>query len=188
MELSKRYGIYLYKKEHQELNVLKDMLQLLKTHNIQKNISFAYVEAQTSLISNLSLWENLQIVTGGNSWRDTLKQLHADWMPLINLIKNPEMKAEDAQPWERFIISLLKGLASSCKTLLIDFNEDLIPFLMIQNLKKTFVKITEHKNIYLASASHSLWLDCAHSIITRQQFKFHVEVLDPEGIKRHWVA
>ena len=188
MDSNKLYGITIYGKEKKDLNVLKDMLQLLRTHNKLKSVSFAYVEAQTSLIPHLSLWENLQIVTGSQSWKESYHVMDKEGVALMNLIKNPHLLAQEAEPWERFLISLLKGLSTPCKTLLIDFNEDLMPAFMIQNLKKTFLKITEQKSIYLASASTSLWFDCAHSLVTRNKFEFDVETFDQDNIKRHWAA
>lgn len=188
MEGSKPYGLYIYRKERKDLNVLKDLLQFVRSHNTQKTVSFAYIEAETSLIPNLSLWENLQLINGENSWKDLCQNIDKQWMPLVNLIQNPHIQTSEAKSWEKFLVSLLKGLLAPGKVLLIDFNEDLFPPLIVQNLKKNLIKINEYKTIYLASASTSLWLDCAHSIVTRNQFEFEIESLDQESIKRHWAA
>jgi len=188
MEQQTPYGLFIYNKDKKDQNVLKDLLQLVRTHHVRKFVTFAYVEAHTSLIPHLSLWENLQIVIGGETWKDTCKSIDAEWMPLINLIKNPHLSTEKAAAWEKFIISLVKGLVTPSKTLLIDFNEDLMSPLMIQNFKKVFLKACEQKTIYLATASTSLWLDCAYCLVTRNNFEFEMEMFDAASIKRHWAA
>jgi hypothetical protein len=42
------------------------------------------------------------------------------------------------------------------------------------------------KRVYLASANTPVWLDCAHSIVKRIEYKFEVEPLDPVIIKTHF--
>jgi hypothetical protein len=188
MDQMKSWGIAIYTKEKKDQQVLKDLLQLLRSQSPSKSVSFAYIEAEGSLLPNLSLWENLQIVTGGTTWREFSMSVSEEWRPLVQLIKNPDQLSTNSLPWEKFTISLLKGLLVSNQSLLIDMNEELLPPLMIQNFKKIFLKATDHRQIYLASAQTAVWLDCAHSVVSRKSYEFIVEKLDADRIKRHWVA
>ena len=188
MDQIKSWGIAIYKKDRKEQQVLKDLLQLLRSQSPKKSVSFAYIEAEGSLLPNLTLWENLQIATGGTCWNEFSRHVGEDWKPLIQLIKNPDQLTLDSLPWEKFTVSLLKGLLAINQSLLIDMNEELIPPLMIQNFKKIFLKATDHRQIILASAQSAIWLDCAHSLVSRKSYEFITEKLDSDGIKRHWVA
>jgi ABC-type branched-subunit amino acid transport system ATPase component len=188
MDQMKPWGIAIYTKEKKDQQVLKDLLQLLRSHSPSKSVSFAYVEAEGSLLPNLSLWENLQIATGGTSWREFSQSVDEEWKPLIQLIRNPDQLTLNSMPWEKFTISLLKGLLVSNQNLLIDMNEELLPPLMIQNFKKIFLKATDSRQIFLASAQTAVWLDCAHCIVGRKGYEFVTEKLDSDRIKRHWVA
>jgi ABC-type branched-subunit amino acid transport system ATPase component len=188
MDLTKPFGIQLYQKERKDYHVLKDLLQLLKSQTKGKNVSFAYVEANTSLIPDLTLWENLQIVTGGTSWEEAEATLKPEYAALFRLIRNPDTMSQEVEAWERFCLSLLKGILSPAHSLLVDMDEDLFSPLMVQNFKKTFLSLASERKIYLASATSALWLDCAHSIVTRSNFEFVTEELDQELLKRHWVA
>jgi ABC-type branched-subunit amino acid transport system ATPase component len=188
MDLVKPWGLAIYQKDHKEQQVLKDLLQLLRSQSPKSCVSFAYVEANSSLLPNLSLWENLQIATGGNSWNEFSQTVPQEWHSLLNLIRNPDRLTSEAEVWEKFTIGLLKGLLVSNQHLLIDMNEELLTPLMIQNFKKVFLKATDQRQIILASAHTAVWLDCAHSIVTRSRYEFITETLDSESIKRHWAA
>jgi ABC-type branched-subunit amino acid transport system ATPase component len=188
MDLVKPFGLQLYHKDRKDLQVLKDLLQLLKSHSKGKIVSFAYIEAQTSLIPTLTLWENLQLVTGGKSWKEFEATAIPDCAALFRLLKNPDTLAQSAEAWEKFCISLLKGILSPGKNLLVDMNEDLFSPLLVQNFKKTFLSLASERNIYLASATSGLWLDCAHSIVVKNQYEFCIEELNQDLLKRHWVA
>jgi hypothetical protein len=188
MDQMKPWGIAIYKKDRRDQQVLKDLLQLLRSHSPSKAVSFAYIEAEASLLPNISLWENLQIATGGTSWREFSQSVADEWKPLIQLIRNPDQLTLESLPWEKFTISLLKGLLVTNQNLLIDINEELLPPLMIQNFKKIFLKATDSRQIFLASAQTAIWLDCAHSVVSRKSYEFIIEKLDADRIKRHWVA
>ena len=188
MDQIKSWGIAIYKKDRKDQQVLKDLLQLLRSQSPSKSVSFAYIEAEGSLLPNISLWENLQIATGGTSWREFSQHVSEEWKPLLQLIRNPDQRTQDSMPWEKFTVSLLKGLLVSNQNLLIDMNEELLPPLMIQNFKKIFLQATDQRKIILASAQSAIWLDCAHSIVSRKSYEFITEELDSDGIKRHWVA
>lgn len=187
MDTINPFGLYLYQKERKDLQVLKDLLQLLKTNSNGRVSAFAYVEAENSLLPHLSLWENLQLVVGHSSWKEYAQTVKPELNPLLRLILNPDLAAKEAQIWEKFTISLLKGLMGQGH-LLIDMNEDLLSPLIIQNFKQTILAAAGDRHIYLATATSGLWLDCAHSIVTRKNYDFVTQKLDQALIKRHWVA
>lgn len=186
--MSSPFGLSLFTKDNQEAKVLKELLQFLKTTSRVTGHSFSYIEAETSLHPQLSLWENIQVETGPTTFRDFQQSLKPELSALLNLIQNPDLKAHDAQVWEKFLISLVKGIIAPSHNLLIDLNEDLLSPLLIQQFKKCILEATTHKQVLLASSHSSLWLDCAHTIVTRNGFKFETKVLDSEKIKKHWVA
>ena len=189
MDISKRYGLCLYQKEKKDSLVLKDLLQLLRTQRPGKASSFAYVEAGSSLLPGLSLWENLKLEAGGSEWSDLKQFLKPEWMPLVNLLNRPEVFVDQAHAWEKFAISLLKGILGPARHLLIDMNEDLLSPFMIQIMKRACCMAADQdKEIYLASASSPLWLDCAHSLIVRRGFEFVTEELNEKELKLHWAV
>lgn len=187
MESQKPYGLCLLKKERKDLNVLKDLLQLMKTHSAKPIAGFAYVEAQTSLIPNVSLKENLQIELGFRDWREFSEALNPECRSLVRLLK-PETLTQEAQAWEKLITSFVKAILNPAQNLLVDMNEDLLSPLMLQQFKKSLLTSTSTKNIYLASANDSLWFDCAHSLVSRKSYEFVIEKLDSNLVKRHWAA
>jgi ABC-type branched-subunit amino acid transport system ATPase component len=181
-------GLYLYKKESQDRKVLKDLLRFLRTNTPGKSQSFSYIEAETSLHPNLSLWENLQIELGSPNWSEFHHALKPEWAALVNLLKRPDLKAQDATIWEKFLVSLLKGLMIPSKNLLIDMNEELLSPFLIQSFKKSMIEATKDKTVYLASANSSLWLDCAHTLVDSNEYTFNVQSLNSDHIKKHWAA
>ncbi|WP_408096240.1 hypothetical protein ACJVC5_14465 [Peredibacter sp. HCB2-198] len=188
MNSQRPFGIYLYKKETQDRKVLKDLLQLLKTNCPAKGNSFSYIEAETSLHPHLSLWDNLQIEIGPSSLKELEHTLKPEWLALLSLLKQPHQLTQDSQTWEKFMTSLLKGLMNPSQNLLIDMNEDLFSPFMLQSFKKSVMESTKDKTIYLATNHTSLWLDCAHTLVGRNGYAFDIQTLDPETVKKHWVA
>lgn len=184
----KTFGFYLYQKQGPSELVLKDLLQLLKSTCVQRSSSFAYIESQTSLMPHLTLWENVQIQISNQDWKEFVSTLSPEAAQLAKILKEPHKLSKDAEPWEKFAISLIKGLMNSTPSLLVDINEELLSPLMIQNFKKILLNESSKKKIYLASANPSLWLDSAHSLVTRKGYEFSVENLDVEQVKKHWIA
>ena len=182
------FGLSLYRKQDQNHKVLKDLLQYLKTTSRVNGHSFSYIEAETSLHPHLSLWENIQVEMGPVSFKEFQHSLNPELSSLLNLLKNTDKKTSEADVWEKFLVSLMKGIMGPSQNLLIDLNEEVIPTLMIQHFKKCILLATKKKQVYLATANSSLWLDCAHTIVTRKEFKFSIEILDSENVKKHWVA
>jgi hypothetical protein len=188
MSDDKPFGLYLYKKTSSRQTVLRDLLQFIRTVSPGQSTSFSYIEASTSLHPQLSLWENLQIETGTANWSEFTNSLNPECSALVNLLKNPLQICADAQAWERFLVSLVKGLKNSSRHLLVDMNEEFLSHLLIQNFKKNILGAVESKNVILATANTSLWLDCAHSLVEREKYKFSIIELTATDLKKHWVA
>jgi ABC-type branched-subunit amino acid transport system ATPase component len=181
-------GLYLFSKSDQNVKVLKELLQFLRSNSPGKSSSFSYIEAETSLHPHLSLWENLQIELGTRNWNEFRHTLKPEWISLVNLLKQPELQTNHAQTWEKFLVSLLKGLMMPTQNLLIDMNEDLLSPFLIQLFKKSMLEATKEKNVYLATANSSVWLECAHSIVERKDYKFEIRSLDVDPVKKSWAA
>lgn len=165
-------SIFLFKKDAEERTVLKDLLQFLKTMAPGSGNSFSYVEAQTSLLPQLSLWENLQIESGLGSWKDYQSSLTPEQLALVQLIKNPLTLSAKAQGWEKFIVSFLKAAANPSRHLLLDMNElHLSPFLL-QGLKVNILSVAQKKNLILATARPAQWEECAHTLVERNNYHF----------------
>lgn len=188
MNAPKPYGLYLFQKHSQDHKVLKELLQFLRSTAPGKSHSFSYIEAETSLHPHLSLGENLQLEVGFKNWKDFEQSLKPEWASLVKLLKDPNLTASRAETWERFIVSLLKGLMIPSQNLLVDMNEELLSPFLIQSLKKSVLQATQEKTVFLASAHSSLWLDCAHSLVNRNEYQFEVQTLDPEILKKYWAA
>lgn len=188
MNSSKPIGIYLFKKPTQDSSALKELLQFVRSSMPGKGHSFSYIEARSSLHPNLSLLENLKIEIGFNHSKEFYSTLKPEWSSLVKLLQRPDIKTSEAQCWEKFIISLLKGLMIPSKNLIIDINEDLLSPFLIMHLKNSILNSTNEKNVILASANSSLWLDCAHTLVNRHDFKFEMQKMDPVNLKKSWVA
>jgi hypothetical protein len=188
MNVKKNFGICLFEKETTEQNALRSLMQLVRTQNVGRALNFSFVEAQSSLLPDLSLWENVQLELGGLDWRDLQEGVSANWQHLMNLITDPHLKASEAQHWERFAISLLKGTAGKNSHLLIDVNEKLLSPLVLKHFRNIIMDSATQKNVLVASAHTSVWLDCAHAIVKRKSYEFETEILDLENIKKHWAA
>jgi ABC-type branched-subunit amino acid transport system ATPase component len=188
MDETKPLGLYLLQKQNQKQVVLKDLLQLLRTTSPGKSTNFSYIEAQSSLLPDLTLWENLKLEVSSSSWNEMLKTLETPLLTVANLIVNYQLPAGNAQVWEKFLLSLLKGLMSSSPNLLVDMNEDVLDPFVLQNCKRILFHFADQKQIYLASANTSLWLDSAHCLVTRSHYQFKFEKLEQNLIKRRSVA
>lgn len=186
MEANKPFGLYVYHKDPKNFHVLKDLLQLMKVSAIRKNAQFFYVEDQNSLLPQLSLCENMQLVGPFESWKDFVATLNPEHRSLVNLIKQPHLPAHAAQPWECFLISLLKAMVTPSENLLINMNEDALSPFMVKAFKQILLSVGQSKQVYLATSYPSLWLDCAHSLVTRTEYVFDIEKLDETLIRKHW--
>jgi hypothetical protein len=181
-------GFYLFQKSQSTDTALKEMLQFLKSDSPRKSLQFGYVEAETSLIPDLTLWENLHVVVGGTTWNDLISHLEVDWHPLVNLIKNPHTPALAASPWERFTVSLIKATLIQSQHILVDINENNYSPLNLLNFKKILMTIAQQKNVYIATSNTSLWVDSSHSLVRRNGYAFVLESLNSNQIKRHRTA
>lgn len=188
MNLEKPFGLYLFQKPSEEILALKDMLQFLKSSSPGKRHSFAYIEAETSLHPHLTLWENLQIETGPGTIKDYSYNLAPSQLALIRLLKDLDKKAQEAEVWEKFITSFIKGQINPAQNLLIDLKESILSPFMIQKMKQTIVDASKEKNVFVASAHASLWLDCAHTLVERKDFAFESKTLDAHALRKYWAS
>lgn len=188
MKSSEQSGFYLFTKTKSTDNALKPMLQFLRSHSPGRTLQFAYVESETSLLPHLSLWENLHVVVGGSTWKEFTAQLEVDWHPLINLIRDPNVKAGEASCWDKLTTSLLKATLIQSQHILIDINETDHTALNLMNFKKMLNNIAQKKNVFVATSSPALWLDSAHTMITKEEYKFVVEDLKVASLKTHKIA
>lgn len=164
------------------------MLQFLKSQAPGKSRSFSYIEGETSLHPHLSLWENLQLEAGAGSVKDYTSLLRPEHEALFRLLKTTETKANEANYWENFITSFLKAITGPSMHLLVDINEQQLSPILIQQLKKNILTTSSEKVVFIATANTSLWLDCAHTIVKRNNFDFVMEELDADGIIKHWAS
>lgn len=177
-------GFYLFQKSQGTDNALKEMLQFLRTDSPGRSLQFAYVEAETSLIPHLSLWENLHVVVGGSNWKEFINHLEVDWHPLVKIIKDPDVLASAASAWERLTISLIKATLIKSQHILVDINETDYSQLNLLNFKKMLMTIAQQKNVYIATSNTTMWIDSSHSLVKRNGYEFVIEELSPEKIKR----
>lgn len=188
MSLQLNYGLYLLTKQSQNVKVLKELLQFVKTVAPSRCISFSYIEAETSLHPELSLWENLQLEAEVRTWSELEKCLKPEQSALAKFLSSPDKKCRDSESWEKIVTSLLKGLMSSSQNLLIDMNEELLSPFLIRSFKKTVLEATASKNVYLATANTSFWLDCAHTLVGRKEYRFELTTLSQGTLKKYWAA
>lgn len=182
-------GIYVFERATPSSSpVLKELLQLCKTVAGGKSSSFSYAHGPSSLIPNLSLWENLQLSCPHELWDEFVKDHHPALSSLISLIKEPYKKAAFATSWECFLISLMKGVLEPTPHLLVDMQEDIFPPFIVKTIKSAIMKTSVEKVVFLSSASTSMWLDCAHHVVKRNGYLFVFEEMNREELRRHWVA
>ncbi|MGE3610229.1 MAG: hypothetical protein AB7I27_11620 [Bacteriovoracaceae bacterium] len=172
---------FLYQKAKKEQIVLKDLLQLLKSQTPGKSQSFSFIEMSSSLLPQLSLWENLQIEIGGKSWNDFLQGLNLEYQTLLSSLKDPALKAKDAENWEKLLVAIFKGILGQSSHLLVDINEEeLSPFIIYQ-IKRIFLIMNPEKHIFVATASPHLWMDCTDVIVKKNGHEFIYEL--PSKVK-----
>jgi len=188
MNKEEKKGIYLYRKNNKNQLVLKELIQLLKSqYNNDKTLLFSYIESETSLLPKLSLWENLQLVTGASHWREFCHTLSKDLFPMLNMIKDIDRKSAEASSDDKLIISLITSFYRP-GSLLIDINEDLFSIHTIQEIKKFLLSKEMTRPIFMATANSGLWLDSAHTLVEKKGTFFECTKLDEQLIKKHWAA
>jgi hypothetical protein len=183
MKSTPQAGYYLFQKSQGPGIALKDMLQFVRTQGPGKGLQFAHVESENSLMPHLSLWENVHVVTGGSSWRELISSQQNELQSLFHLIPNPDIRSMDATPWERLIVSLIKATLMNSQHVIVEVEENLLSPLNLLNFKKMLTHLCEKTNVYISTRNTELWLDAAHSLITRDGYQFIVEIIDPERVK-----
>lgn len=188
MMRNEQSGLYLFSKPQAADTSLKEMLQFIRTANPGNSLQFAYVEADTSLLPNLTLWENLHVVAGGSNWKELFSHLEVDWQPLVKLIRDPDISAAQSSPWERLAISLIKASLIKSQHILVDINESIHSPLNLLHFKKMLLILSKEKNVYLASANASTWMELSHSLVSRNGYEFVIETVQHGKIKRDRTA
>jgi hypothetical protein len=182
-------GFYVYERNTPgSTPVLKELLQLSKTVAAGKCSGFSFVHGNSSLIPNLTLWENLQLSTPQDLWDDFVRENNPIISSLIPLLKEPYKKASVSSQWECFLVSLMKGILEPTSQLLVEMNEDSFPPFLMKTIKFSLMKSSHKKVIYLSTVAPSLWLDCAHHLVKKNGYTFELKQMDHELIKRHWAA
>jgi len=187
MDKVEKKGIYLYKKNNKNQLVLKELIQLLKSQYSDKTLHFSYIESESSLLPKLSLWENLQLVTGSSHWREFCQHLSKNLFPLLNMIKDIDKKSGEASSDDKLIVSLITSFYRP-GSLLIDINEDLLAIKTIQEIKRILLSEEMKRPIFMATANSGLWLDSAHTLVEKKGVFFECTLLDDQLIKKHWAA
>jgi ABC-type branched-subunit amino acid transport system ATPase component len=182
-------GVTIFQKNSAQKNVLKDLIHVSKWMEGNKTTPFSFVEAQTSLIPGLTLLENLQLEIGTVNWELYKRSQPSVVANLINFITDPNKKTQVSQTHEKLIISLLKGISGPAHYLLVDCQEATLSAFVIKSLKETLMKVSETKSLVIGTNHPSLWLDCAHRMISRKEnHEFHVDQFDVASLKKHWAA
>jgi hypothetical protein len=176
-------GLYLFPKTNIYHPGLREMLQFLKTHSPGKSVPFSYVECETALIPQLSLWENLKMVVGGQNWQEAITQMTPEFRSLASLISTPHILGEKASDWEKLSIGLLKAVHTKKQNLLIDINEEKFSSFNLSNFKKTLFQISANHNVILSTPNPQLWLNVSQGIIKKEGFKFLIDDQSVQKIK-----
>jgi hypothetical protein len=178
MMKSNQSGYFIFHKSSGPSVPLKDMLQFLKGHTKVKGLQFAHVEGESSLMPDLSLWENLHVVCGGQSWNELISGVETEVKPLVQLIKNPDILSQHATPWEKLAVSLIKASLMKTPHILIEICESEHSELNLFNFKKILSQMSQNKVIFLATGRPEDWLNEAHFLVRRNGYEFVIEELE----------
>jgi ABC-type branched-subunit amino acid transport system ATPase component len=171
-------GLILYEKSPEQKIVLKEMLQFVRTQTPGKGIQFALVEDSVSLIPQLSLWENLSMLSGYQNWWEFCTTLQGEWQSLAKLIQNPDLKGRDAAPWEKLTVGLLKALMTNSQLIMVEINEQLHSPFVLNLVKKLIHDLAQNKHVILAGAEIDLWKDQAWWLVRKDGYTFIIENID----------
>lgn len=187
MQKTQKFGLVLYEKKTTDLNVFKDLVHLMK-HRSGRRESFCFVDDSTGLIPHLSLFENVQISSHIEFWREVNALIPEEYHSWINLIQKPHLTASEAQGWERVLVGLLKGLLTPTDTFLVHIQEGDLSMFMMKSFKELLLKVAESKNVYLATSAPGFWLDSASCLVQRVGPKFNSQDLNHDLLRSNWKA
>lgn len=183
--MSQKFGLVILEKKSTDLNVFKDLVHLMK-HRSGRRETFCFVDDSTGLIPHLSLFENVQISTHIEYWREVTGLIPEEYHSWINLIQKPHLIASEAQGWERMVVGLLKGLLTPTDTFLVHIKEEDLSMFMMKSFKDLFLKVAEKKNVYLATNAPGFWLDSATCLVQRSGPLFASQDLNQDLLRKNW--
>lgn len=187
MEKSQKFGLVILEKKSTDLNVFKDLVHLMK-HRSGRRETFCFVDDSSGLIPHLSLFENVQISSHIEFWKEVSGLIPAEFHPWVNLIQKPHVTASEAHAWERVLVGLMKGLVTPTETFLVHIQQEELSMFMMKNLKELLLKVAEKKNVYLATSAPGFWLDSASCLVHREGPRFNSQDLNSELLRSIWKA
>lgn len=187
MQNSQKFGLVVLERKTSDLNAFKDLVHLMK-HRSARRESFCFVDEATGLIPHLSLFENVQITSHIEFWREVSGLVPQEYHSWVNLIQKPHLIARDAEAWERVLIGLLKGIIAPTDTFLVSLEEEELSPFMMKSVKELLLKVAEKKNVYVATRAPGFWIDSASCLVQRQGHRFDSQNLDPERLRANWKA
>ncbi len=185
MQTPQKFGLVILEKKSTDLNVFKDLVHLMK-HRSGRRETFCFVDDSTGLIPHLSLFENVQISSNIEFWREVTGLIPDEYHSWVNLIQKPHLTASEAQGWERVLVGLFKGLLTPTDTFLVHIQEGDLSMFMMKSFKELLLKVAEKKNVYLATSVPGFWLDSASCLVQRTGPKFATQDLDPVLLRTNW--
>lgn len=185
MQNSQKFGLVVLEKKSTDLNVFKDLVHLMK-HRSNRRESFCFVDDATGLIPHLSLFENVQISSHIEFWREVNGLIPSEYHSWVNLIQKPHLAASEAQGWERVLVGLLKGLLTPTDTFLVHIQEEDLSMFMMKSFKDLLLQVAEKKNVYVATSAPGFWLDSASCLVQRTGHKFDSQDLNQDLLRAKW--
>ena len=187
MEKSQKFGLVILEKKSSDLNVFKDLVHLMK-HRSGRRETFCFVDDSTGLIPHLSLFENVQISSHIEFWKEVTGLIPTEYHSWINLIQKPHVVASEAEAWERVLVGLMKGLVTPTETFLVHIQETDLSVFMMKNVKELLLRVAEKKNVYLATSAPGFWLDSASCLVQREGLRFNSQELNTDLLRSTWKA
>jgi hypothetical protein len=185
MQTPQKFGLVIFEKKNTDLNVFKDLVHLMK-HRSGRRESFCYIDDSTGLIPHLSLFENVQVSSHIEFWKEINGLIPSEFHSWVSLIQKPHLVASEAEGWERMLVGLLKGLLNPTDTFLVHIQEDALSMFMMKSFKELLMKVAEKKNVYLATSAPGFWLDSATCLVQRSGIKFDSQDLNQELLRVKW--
>ncbi|MGB0454250.1 MAG: hypothetical protein ACPGJV_11115 [Bacteriovoracaceae bacterium] len=149
--------IILFQNESKPCNSsqLKDVLNFLKWRTYKQNIDFAHLCENDSLISNLSLEENLQLEgkefsrfpkLPKNTTELLMEKIPGPVDKLLSLIPRWNILPQDVTPEIRKLVSLLKVLSRNTDYLILENPDKHLDETSLCHLKEILMVLTKAKN------------------------------------------
>lgn len=163
-------------------NQLKNFIFFLKNIDKSSKVQFSYLDEDGSLISNISLKDNL-ILEATTSLCDKKLQNKLDSFmdesnnfglkKLYNSIENINLITKESTKETIKIVALIKALIKNCKYYLINLPEK---HLSNDNLTNAIAAIThkakkEDKIIFLSTENQEIWAEYSNKVVRKTPFE-----------------